>query len=138
ETSGAADALSSAILTLADNLDIAIDVAAMLATLYVSRMIPSIVLYTKTEMAQIAADQLKLKTDLDSAKADVARISASAKMVQANLLQAKSTEAIAAAQTRLATISNSLIGAQTRLTAAQAAYTRGATLAGVAATSLGR
>src|SRR5690606_26283226 len=65
-------------------------------------------------------------------------ISASAKMVQANLLQAKSTEAIAAAQTRLATISNSLIGAQTRLTAAQAAYTRGATLAGVAATSLGR
>src|SRR5690606_30674503 len=101
ETSGAADALSSAILTLADNLDIAIDVAAMLATLYVSRMIPSIVLYTKTKMAQIAADQLKLKTDLDSAKADVARISASAKMVQANLLQAKSTEAIAAAQTRL-------------------------------------
>lgn len=138
ETSGAADALSSAILTLADNLDIAIDVAAMLATLYVSRMIPSIVLYTKTKMAQIAADQLKLKTDLDSAKADVARISASAKMVQANLLQAKSTEAIAAAQTRLITISNSLVGAQTRLTAAQAAYTRGATLAGVAATSLGR
>lgn len=138
DTTGAAQELAKSIILVADNLDVALDVAVMFTALMVSKQIPAIVLYTKSKMAQIAADQLKLKTDLAASKAEVARISASAKMVQANLAQAKSTEAIAAAQTRLIAISNSLIAAKGRLNAAALAYARGATLAGIAAQGLGR